>query len=277
MNGENLISFLRNSRVLLVAAHPDDETISAGALLSSLREPMLIHVTDGAPRNMFDALASGFSSRTDYLNKRRSELLCALAHAGISTEQTAQLGFVDQEASLKLVEITCALFERLQLIQPDAVITHSYEGGHPDHDATAFAVHAACSLMRNAELPPPQVCEMTSYHANSGEMRVGKFLQRNENSEAILSLSPEEIALKERMYRCFETQQRMLQFFSIDRERFRAAPAYNFTEAPHDGQLFYEKFDWGMTGTRWRRLAISALEMLGLPKQLELHTEPVAG
>ena len=44
--------------------------------------------------------------------------------------------------------------------QLDAVVlTHAYEGGHPDHDAVAFAVHRAARRTSAA------VVEMPFYHA----------------------------------------------------------------------------------------------------------------
>jgi hypothetical protein len=46
----------------------------------------------------------------------------------------------------------------------------------------------------------------------------------------------------------------VLQAFTVEVERFRAAPDYDFTQAPHSGALFYENFNWGMTGARWREL-----------------------
>lgn len=39
------------SRMLIVVAHPDDETIGFGAQLCRLRDALLLHVTDGAPRD----------------------------------------------------------------------------------------------------------------------------------------------------------------------------------------------------------------------------------
>ena len=48
----------------------------------------------------------------------------------------------------------------------------------------------------------------------------------------------------------------------FDAERFRPAPNYDFTRPPHAGQLFYEKFNWGMTGEQWRALAGRALQRL---------------
>ena len=61
------------------------------------------------------------------------------------------------------------------------------------------------------------------------------------------------------MFACFQTQTQMLMNFPIGVEKLRPAPPYDFTTAPHEGHLFYENFDWGMTGGRWRALAESAL------------------
>src|SRR6476646_4862382 len=38
-------------RIAILAAHPDDETIGASALLARFDEPQVIYLTDGAPRN----------------------------------------------------------------------------------------------------------------------------------------------------------------------------------------------------------------------------------
>ncbi len=64
---ETLDRFLSGgSRVLVVVAHPDDETIGAGALLARLRDVRVVHVTDGAPRDP-QFFAQGFTgSREEY-------------------------------------------------------------------------------------------------------------------------------------------------------------------------------------------------------------------
>jgi hypothetical protein len=54
----------------------------------------------------------------------------------------------------------------------------------------------------------------------------------------------------------------MLSQFTTDVERFRTAPAYDFTVPPHDGRLHYENFDWGVTGHEWRRNARETLRRL---------------
>ena len=48
--------------VAIVVAHPDDETIAAGASLPLLRTLTLVHVTDGAPARLQDARAAGFGT-----------------------------------------------------------------------------------------------------------------------------------------------------------------------------------------------------------------------
>lgn len=235
--------------VVVVAAHPDDETIGMGAHLVEFQDLTLVHVTDGAPRDMRDAIAKGFSEREDYANARRRELNAALAAGGVKPKRTLQLGFVDQEATLNLPE----LIRRLaSLPEPAMVITHPYEGGHPDHDATAFAVHA-WAIPRRIPL-----IEMTSYHSRDGVWVACEFLP-GDTQEWTFHLSEEQRERKRRMFDCFVTQAHILARFPIEIERFRPAPDYDFTRPPHEGPLHYDRFDWGWTGERWRALASEAL------------------
>lgn len=253
---------LSSRSVILVAAHADDETIGAGGLLPRLRNPVIVTVTDGAPRNSTDAERAGCQTREEYARLRHEELIATLEIAGIPADQIRPIGVVDQEASLEMAYLTLRLVDLFRELHPAIVLTHPYEGGHPDHDATAFALHAAC-----ARVPaPPTVYEFTSYHAAEPDrdgppaMEVARFL--GDRGETIV-LSEEARDLKSRMVACFKSQLHMLRNFPLDTERFREAPAYDFTQAPHPGKLYYENFDWGVTGERWRRLAEEALRTLG--------------
>ncbi len=245
------------SKVVLVAAHPDDEVIGAGARLSHLPGLTIIHVTDGAPRNLYDAVRHGFADARSYARQRRRELDAALAEGAVSAE-LIELGFPDQTATSDLSRLTMALANRFARIRPDLILTHPYEGGHPDHDATAFAVAAAMDLVGN---PQTVLAEFTSYHLRCGELRTGEFLA-NGGPEIVFELTPAEREMKRRMFDQFGTQREVLAPFRADTERFRLAPSYDFTRPPHLGELWYERFDWGTNGEQFRRMAARVADEL---------------
>jgi N-acetylglucosamine malate deacetylase 2 len=250
---------LLQRRLAVVAAHPDDETVGAGALLARRgRLAALIHVTDGAPRDMRDAAAHGFATRESYAAARRAELAAALAAAGIGAERQVELGAADQEASYRLPALARRLAALVVEIEPEILLTHSYEGGHPDHDAACFAVHAACAILRESGRAAPLLVEMTSYHACDGGFFAGDFLPDGDVAATTLVLDEDERALKRGLFECFATQQATLAGFPLDVERFRPAPRYRFERPPHEGRLYYESFPWGITGPCWRKLAKAA-------------------
>jgi LmbE family N-acetylglucosaminyl deacetylase len=248
----------------LVAAHPDDETVGAGARLPRLAGAHFICVTDGAPRDPVDREAAGCATRADYARRRREELAAALALAGAAPGRLHQLNVADQEASLNLVALVYLVADIFRRARLDAVVTHPYEGGHPDHDATALVVHAACRLLEASGRHVPAILEMTSYHANGDNMEAGTFLADGAGHIETGVLSDDERAFKAALFDCYSTQRRVLSGFPIDVERFRAAPRYDFTRPPHPGKLYYENFPWRMDGARWRELARGALEELGV-------------
>jgi LmbE family N-acetylglucosaminyl deacetylase len=174
----------------------------------------LVHVTDGAPMNLRDAHAAGFTSKEEYARARRLELLAAMSLAGIPEPRCIALNIGDQEASFRLRELTLRIAELLQTLQPALVFTHPYEGGHPDHDASSFAVHSALKLLRPKQTEAPLLFEFTSYHAGPKGMETD-FLPNSRSSVQQLRLGQEECALKVRMLECFATQKHMVSQFPI--------------------------------------------------------------
>jgi LmbE family N-acetylglucosaminyl deacetylase len=253
----------------IIAAHPDDEVAGAGSLLPSMKRGWLVHVTDGAPRDLIDAYAEGIITRAQYATARNRESRAALEIAGFPEDRLVAMGLVDQEASLDLAGLARAMCVVLTRLRPIAVLTHPYEGGHPDHDATAFAVHAGRALLSpwpEGELP--EILEMACYHAGPDVEPVrGRFLGQD-SGEVVREVNGEDLERKRAMLACFRTQQRALRLFEVRVERFRQAPRYDFTAPPHDGTLLYERYAWGMEGERFRRLAREALTALELEAPL---------
>jgi LmbE family N-acetylglucosaminyl deacetylase len=253
--------FRATPRTLIVAAHPDDETIGMGSRLPLLPGVIIAHTTDGAPADGCDAITQGFNTVAEYAQRRRSELYSALALAGIAPQQTRELGCADQQAAKNMARLAGQIYDIVTDVRPDVIFTHPYEGGHPDHDATAFAVHAACA---RPGVAAPLIIEMTSYHNSGNGIEVNEFLFRSGHEPVTCVLDPPELSLKRKMFDCFPTQRQTLSLFPIRIERFRLAPSYDFTSPPHEGQLFYEMYPWGMTGSQFRKLAAEALKELEL-------------
>lgn len=254
---------LREAGLFAVLAHPDDETIALGGQLARLPGIRLVHVTDGAPRGGEDARAHGFDGPEAYAQARRCELKAAVAPAGLLPEALIALGVPDQEASLRLIEIAHRLAGVFRDEGASVVFTHAFEGGHPDHDGTAFAVHAACGLLRPFGLAPALI-EMPFYRLGpSGEWLKQCFVPMPGVSAVELDLSDEQRQAKQRMLAAHRSQAAVLEMFSAEVERFRPAPRYDFTQPPNGGRLLYEAYGWGMNGARWQALARAALVELG--------------
>jgi LmbE family N-acetylglucosaminyl deacetylase len=249
-------------RTAIIVAHPDDEAIGAGALMRDLPEVVIAHVTDGAPRHVEAARRNGHGSREDYARARRDEVIDALALVGVPAQRIRCLGYVDGEAALHLVEISYAVAGVLDELRPEVVLTHPYEGGHTDHDATAFAVHLACGVLRREGVPAPIVLELASYHNRSGRRVHSDFLPFWPVPTRRVDLPSEAQLLKARMFRYFTTQQKVLSSFPLNVERFRIAPRYVFTVPPHEGPLDYERYCTTITGAEWRANAEKALHVL---------------
>jgi LmbE family N-acetylglucosaminyl deacetylase len=145
-------------------------------------------------------------------------------------------------------------------IKPDILLTQPYEGGHPDHDATALICHAALRLMEGGERI--QLVEMTCYHKGPAGIESGNFLGKS-NSITCRTLTSDQRKQKQRLLDCYRTQQSKLKLLRLDQECFRVAPDYDFTVPPHEGDLFFERQGVGISGKRFRALAEEALDELG--------------
>lgn len=222
-----------------MVAHYDDEVIAASARLGP--RCRILHVTDSGPRNPKYFTRAGFANREDYAAHRRAEMLRAVALAGVTPEQCDVLPVADQEAVQNLPLLAEEIRRRMDGVR--AVVTHAYEGGHPDHDACALACQVAVTGARREETP--------FYHAANGHLEAGHFIH-DSLPLRIMALTPEEQARKAKMFAEFASQGHVFERFPLDRETWRLAPDYDFLQPPHLGTLYYETRDLGWTYARWR-------------------------
>jgi LmbE family N-acetylglucosaminyl deacetylase len=236
-------------RVLLVAAHPDDETLFAASQLGVCGSLCILHTTDGATSRRA-ARANGFSSRAAYAEARRTELATALAAGGV-TAASLSLGYRDQTASYHMGRIAKRLHGIFVTMRPDLVLTHAYEGGHLDHDATCCAVHLAQRCLAR----PIPVWEFAGYHSQASRVARNRFPEDGHPAPVTVALNETQRRAKARMLACFTTQRQVVDEFTLHVEQFRAAPDYDFTAPPFAGPLGYEIDARAPEGGAWRALA----------------------
>lgn len=247
------------ARVVLVFAHPDDETLACGGLLPRLTDVRIVHVTDGAPRNGEDARRFGFAGPAEYAAARDAELRAAIRIAGLPQDNLVSLGVPDQGTPFALASVARRLVPILD--GAEVVITHSYEGGHPDHEAVSFAVHVACALLAR-DGSRPAIVDVPLYRLGP---EGGWLHQRFADEGGVtVRLTESERDLKGRMLAAHASQAETLGPFGVADESYRAAPAYDFGVLPHRGALLYERENWGLTGARWLELVAEASRELGL-------------
>ncbi|MFH1481357.1 MAG: PIG-L family deacetylase, partial [Pseudomonadota bacterium] len=142
---ENLIPYhstdLTDKRVLVLAPHPDDETIGCGGSL-------VLHVKAGDPvkvvflTNGAQGDSSGREGREDYVQMRKTEAIGACACLGVtdlefwSYEDRALAG--SRGAILRLMDL-------IDSFQPQLVYAPSPLEFHPDHRAACFLL---CDAIR---------------------------------------------------------------------------------------------------------------------------------
>ncbi|WP_078308438.1 MULTISPECIES: PIG-L family deacetylase [unclassified Mycobacterium] len=130
--------------LVLVAPHPDDETLGFGSAASLLRargvDVVVVSVSDGG------GAYPGLSSRERrWLERdRRAELLCATDILGL--DPPVRLGLADGALAECEEEMSGRLVEILVAARPGVWCAATWRGdGHPDHEAVGRAAAAAAS------------------------------------------------------------------------------------------------------------------------------------
>ena len=127
---------LPGGSVVVVAPHPDDETLATGGLIAALRaqhrEVTVVAVTDGE---------NAYANEAGLGALRREEQTAALLRLGVPEAKILRLGLPDSDVASREGELT----ERLvSLLTPETCLIAPWQGDfHPDHEACGRAAEEA--------------------------------------------------------------------------------------------------------------------------------------
>ena len=169
---------------LILAPHPDDETLGAGALIATLRE-LHVDVTVVAATDGENAYDTSQQQRAQLARTRDVEQRNALAKLGLPAGNIHRLHLTDSGLHLQEAELTQRLME---IAQPGMHIVAPWMGDfHPDHEACA---RAAAAVAQQKQL------SLTSYffwtwHLGTAEVLNGLQARRFHPSPAALAAKAE--------------------------------------------------------------------------------------
>jgi LmbE family N-acetylglucosaminyl deacetylase len=207
---------------LLLVAHPDDESIGAGILMQRNQGMHTVFATSGAPNRPYIWRQFGTPRRCARI--RREEAAAALAI--VDVPKPVFLGFPDGRLYRNLAPAYRHLSELVRRIAPQIVMTHAYEGGHPDHDACSFL---ASRLARKFDLE----CWEMPYYRPTGLQEGGVVIQqflRGLNQESLADPTAAEVSTKRAMFAAHRSQCSVLADFDPARECYRPQPAYDYSK-----------------------------------------------
>ena len=220
----------QGERVLLLAPHPDDETLAAGGLLQRARarggEAVVVFATDGennpwTQRLVERRLRVGPEDSARFGRRRRQEALAALAALGIPAADAVFLGLPDQAITDLLLSGDDRAIDRIEAVlrerRTTLLVAPCLFDLHPDHSALAVLVRRALDRLDRASRP-----RLLSYLIH----RTRESRAAGDGPNALrFEPSVEEMERKRRAIRCHATQ------LTVHRRKFLAA-----TERP---EVFY--------------------------------------
>ena len=141
-------------RLIVVAPHPDDETLGMGAMTTQLVasgvEVRVVSVSDGGAAHVNATTADRLRMEAT----RKHELHRAASILGVSA--IASLGLPDGELADHEENLADSLTEILDDAGPGTWCAATWRGdGHPDHEAVGHAAAAACTRTGVALLEYP--------------------------------------------------------------------------------------------------------------------------
>ncbi|MCR8632412.1 PIG-L deacetylase family protein [Paenibacillus radicis (ex Xue et al. 2023)] len=224
--------------VLIIAAHPDDETIGMGLSIIQKKklgqEVNVVVAVDGGKEE-------GTPNRETRVNRRMEESKSALRLAGLKDQEMIYLKYPDTNVSHSIEELYNDLLKIMKEKNPDEVYIQAWEAGNIDHDAVHFAAAQAAKSLKILE----RTYEFTEYNAlHQPKLRnpqgIG-FAALTDLPGIKVNASEEDINLKNKMLAQYSSEG-ALSIFRDWPELYRQLPAHDYLKKPYEKQA-YPRFD----------------------------------
>ena len=223
-------------RILILVAHPDDEVVASAASIARARAQgatvSALYLTHGciAKETMWSWQRKNYEQ---CVAKRRAEAdqvatLLGIQPVGWSSRPARQLW---RELPDVFREVNAAITQ----YRPDQIWVPAYEGGNPDHDAlnaVGFKFKTRVSVLEFAE-----------YNFFGGHARSQNFFS-SDDTVRVIALTAEEQAAKRAALAIYASEKSNLSSIKSEQESFRPLALYDYAQPPHQGTLWYNRFNW---------------------------------
>lgn len=150
LDGLTSLDELTETRAVIVAAHPDDETLGAGGLIAHLAARGVVIDVVVATAGEASHPKSTTLTPTE-LGQRRATEVRAAVHALAPTARLHLLGLPDGHLADHVHTLEAAL---IGLVEPGCLVVAPWRGdAHPDHEAAGHAAAAVAQQARLLEYP----------------------------------------------------------------------------------------------------------------------------
>jgi LmbE family N-acetylglucosaminyl deacetylase len=228
-----MLEFLRNKKIMIVVAHPDDELLGLGATMHKL-------IKEYNVQTKVVILGEGITSRSDVRDKSLWESELAIHRQNIANAQKA-IGyhnvsiydFADNRFdTVALLDIIKVIEKEKTLFNPDIIFTHHGGDVNVDHQRTFEAVITTCRPMAHE-----QVKTIITFETPSGTEWRAPTDPRHFLPNLFFSVSIADIEAKIKGMESYEFERRVYphprspEALKIQAQRWGVAVGCNFVEA----------------------------------------------
>ena len=199
-----MLEYLKNKKILVVVAHPDDELLGCGATMHKL-------INQNNCRIQTIILGEGITSRAaerdtqkwqNELSRHQENLKTAKEHIGY--ESIKSFNFPDNRFdSVPLLDIIKTIEKEKSEFQPEIIFTHHQGDLNIDHQKTFEAVITA-----TRPLPEEKVNAIITFETPSGTEWQASTDPRNFNPNLYIKLSDENLEAKIKGMEAYEFEKR---------------------------------------------------------------------